>query len=371
MRSGLLFIALALGCFALSPAPNAFGVSPPPDGGYPGFTTAEGTNALKNLTTGSANTAVGWYSLFSDTDGSYNTGVGAGTLALNGGDQNTATGAGALLLNSTGIQNTANGVLALVNNTTGFNNTAIGVSALFNNTTGGNNTANGVFALSSNTTGFSNTAIGISALANNTTGFNNTALGYAAGVGVTTANNVIAIGTDGANVSNSCYIGQIFGSFNTAQSAVVYIDPDGRLGTGPSARRFKKDIADMGATSEVLLSMRPVTFHFKTQDTEKAGREISQFGLIAEEVAEVNPDLILRDKKGEIYSVRYDALNAMLLNEFLKQHNAFVEEQRKVQRLESALDAVNQRLKDQEAKIEKVSAQVETGRAVLQVVQVP
>ena len=103
-------------------------------------------------------------------------------------------------------------------------------------------------------------------------------------------------------MSDSCYIGNIYGTFNTAQSAVVYIDPDGRLGTGPSARRFKKDIADMGAASEVLLSMRPVTFHFKTQDTEKAGREISQFGLIAEEVAEVNPDLILRDKEGEIYS---------------------------------------------------------------------
>ena len=132
--------------------------------------------------------------------------------------------------------------------------------------------------------------------------------------GVAAESNTIRIGS----TQTAAYIAGIYGTFNTAQSAVVYIDPDGRLGTGPSARRFKKDIADMGAASEVLLSMRPVTFHFKTQDTEKAGREISQFGLIAEEVAEVNPDLILRDKEGEIYSVRYDAVNAMLLNEFQK-----------------------------------------------------
>jgi len=238
---------------------------------------------------------------------------------------------------------------------------ATGLNALRSNTTGFLHTANGPNALRSNTTGNGNTAIGYSALLSNTTGNNNTALGFNAGSNVTTANSVISIGVLGANVSNSCYIGQIYGTFNTAQSAVVYIDPDGRLGTGPSARRFKKDIADMGAASEVLLSMRPVTFHFKTQDTEKAGREISQFGLIAEEVAEVNPDLILRDKEGEIYSVRYDAVNAMLLNEFLKEH-------RTVQQQQKEIDALKAELKEQKVLIQKVNDKVELNRPAPQTV---
>ena len=263
----------------------------------------------------------------SDTTGSFNTATGAGALFLNAGNNpNTATA------------NTATGAVALLSNTSGFNNTATGFQALVSNTTGDHNTADGNAALLSNTTGFANTASGVAALFNNTSGAFNTALGFEAGSSVTTARNVIAIGTTGANVSNSCYIGQIYGTFNTAQSAVVYIDPDGRLGTGPSARRFKKDIADMGAASEVLLSMRPVTFHFKTQDTEKAGREISQFGLIAEEVAEVNPDLILRDKEGEIYSVRYDAVNAMLLNEFLKEHRKNEEQEKTIARQQKQIE---------------------------------
>ena len=289
----LIFIALLLACLPLSPTTRA--VVPPPDGGYPGGNTAEGASALFSLTTGSYNTAVGFFSLRSNTIGSFNTATGAGALFLNAGNNPNAATA-----------NTATGAVALLSNTTGFNNTATGVQALASNTTGDHNTADGNTALLSNTIGFANTASGAGALLFNTSGTFNTALGFEAGSSVTTASNVIAIGTTGANVSNSCYIGHIYGTFNTAQSAVVYVDPDGRLGTGPSARRFKKDIADMGADSEVLLSMRPVTFHFKTQDTEKAGREISQFGLIAEEVAEVNPDLILRDKEGEIYSVRYE-----------------------------------------------------------------
>jgi len=350
--------------------PHAQAVVPPPDGGYPNFTTAEGTNALKNLTTGSGNTALGWYSLFSDTTGSFNTGVGAGTLVLNSADQNTATGAAALLLNTTGDHNTANGALALLNNTEGIFNTATGFQALHGNTVGSGNTAIGGSALESNTNGSGNTAIGDETLLNNTTGDSNTALGHSAGSGVTTANNVIAIDAEGANVSNSCYIGHIFGTFNTAQSAVVYIDPDGRLGTGPSARRFKKDIADMGAASEVLLSMRPVTFHFKTQDTEKAGREISQFGLIAEEVAEVNPDLILRDKEGEIYSVRYDAVNAMLLNEFLKGHRKMEEQASQIEQqaatishLKKEIETIIAHSKEQDLQIQRVSDQVQINRS--------
>ena len=345
-----VLITFALVCFAV--VQNTQAVSPPPDGGYPGFNTAEGQKALFSLTTGSANAAVGWYSLFSNTEGTFNTATGAGTLLFNTGDQNTAFGAAALLFN-----------------TGGFSNTAVGATALLNNTSN-NNTAIGDGALSFNSTGELNTAIGYRALSNNTTGDSNTVLGAGAGFNVTTASNVICIGRSqgGENVSDSCYIGNIYGTFNTAQSAVVYIDPDGRLGTGPSARRFKKDIADMGAASEVLLSMRPVTFHFKTQDTEKAGREISQFGLIAEEVAEVNPDLILRDKEGEIYSVRYDAVNAMLLNEFLKEHRAVAELKSTVAEQRKGMEAMAAQLKEQAAQIQKVSAQLEVNKAAPQTV---
>ena len=349
-------------CLTLSPRVQA--VVPPPDGGYPGGNTAEGASALFSLTMGSYNTAVGFFSLRSNTIGSFNTATGAGALFLNAGaNPNSATA------------NTATGAVALLSNTTGFDNTATGVQALLSNTTGDHNTADGNAALLSNSTGFANTASGAGALFNNTSGTFNTALGFEAGASVTTASNVIAIGTTGANVSNSCYIGQIYGAFNTAQSAVVYIDPDGRLGTGPSARRFKKDIADMGAASEVLLSMRPVTFHFKTQDTEKAGREISQFGLIAEEVAEVNPDLILRDKEGEIYSVRYDAVNAMLLNEFLKAHSKMEEQEATIARLASTDAKQEATIAQQQKEIEaltgglqKVSAQLELRKPAPQTV---
>ncbi len=337
-------ISLSLLCAAFGP--KAFGVIPPPDGGYPGGNTAEGASALFSLTTGSYNTAVGFFSLRSNTIGSFNTATGAGALLLNSSNNPNAASA-----------NTATGAVALLSNTTGFDNTATGVQALVSNTTGDHNTADGNAALYGNTTGFANTASGVSALVHNTSGSFNTALGFEAGASVTTANNVIAIGTAGANVSNSCYIGQIFGTFNTAQSAVVYIDPDGRLGTGPSARRFKKDIADMGAASEVLLSMRPVSFHFKTQETEKAGREISQFGLIAEEVAEVNPDLILRDKEGEIYSVRYDALNAMLLNEFLKEHRKVERQGRKMQEQEASITQLKSTMAQQQKELQSIAAQ--------------
>jgi uncharacterized coiled-coil protein SlyX len=354
-----LLITLTLLC--LGPLPQAQAVVPPPDGGYPGFNTAEGQKSLFSLTSGVANTAVGWYSLFSNTDGSYNTGVGAGTLLFNVGDQTTGDG----------TQNTAVGTAALLFNTTGNNNTAVGAAALLNNTTGNRNTAIGDLALFSNTTSGGNTATGFQALFSNTEGINNTAVGGNAGFGLTGSNNIV-IGYNvfgltgdsgtiriGNNFQTATYIAGIYGTFNTAQSAVVYIDPDGRLGTGPSARRFKKDIADMGAASEVLLSMRPVTFHFKTQDTEKAGREISQFGLIAEEVAEVNPDLILRDKEGEIYSVRYDAVNAMLLNEFLKAHSKMEEQEATIAQLKST-DA------KQEATIAKQQKQIEALTAGLQ-----
>jgi hypothetical protein len=350
------FALFAFACFALLPVPNAFGVSPPPDGGYPGFNTAEGQNALLHLTTGTANTAVGWLSLENVTTGSFNTGVGAGTLVLNSGIQNTATGAAALLLNTTGSFNTANGALALLNNT-GNGNTATGDRALRSNTTGEVNTATGGLALSSNTTGNFNTAIGDSALENSTTGDFNTALGSGAGVNVTTASHVIAIGNVGADVSDSCFIGNIRGKTTAQNNAVpVLIDSAGQLGTTSSSRRYKKEIKPMDQTSEAILGLKPVTFHYKSDS-----KGTPQFGLIAEEVEEVNPDLVVRDEKGEIYTVRYEAVNAMLLNEFLKAH-------RRIEEQDKRIDQLTTQLKEQALLIQKVNDKVELNRPAPQTV---
>jgi len=381
-----LVIALTLVCVCFLAEAQA--VSPPPDGGYPGGNTAEGDNALLSLSSGFYNTAVGLDSLLSITDGNFCTGVGAGTLLVNTGQENTATGAGALLNNTTGTQNTANGTFALFNNTTGSQSTAIGFEALFNNTSiGGNsgafntavgdqalfNNTLGVFnvalggaALFANDTGNSNTAIGGGAL-NDTTGSDNTALGFQAGILATTGDNNVYIGSGMSGVageSNACYIASIFGqTIDPATTTVVGIDANNKLGTVASSKRFKEDIKPMDKASEALLALKPVTFHYKSDS-----KATPQFGLIAEEVAEVNPNLVVRDKNGEILTVHYDQVNAMLLNEFLKEHKAFLEAQSKVQKLEAALEAVNVRLKQQDAKIEKVSAQSEINRPVPQVV---
>jgi hypothetical protein len=375
-------LLVVLGCFALSNPAEA--VSPSPDGGYTGFNTAEGQNALLSLSTGIGNTAVGWFSLVRNTDGSFNTGVGAGTLLFNVGDQaafegveNTAIGAAALLFNSTGSENTAVGTAALLQNTTGTNNTATGEQALYSNTTGNLNTANGLAALRNNTTGIGNTAvggdalvlntigggntaIGEGALSSNTTGNSNIALGPGAGHSLTTGNQNIVIGNPNAAAgeSNTMRIG---GSLQTrafiagirgvatgnADAIAVLIDSDGQLGTLSSSRRFKKEIKPMDNASEAILGLKPVTFQYKSD-----GTATPQFGLIAEEVAEANPDLVVRDKMGEIYTVRYEAVNAMLLNEFLKEH-------RKVEKLEAALEALSERLRDQDAKIQRVSDQLD------------
>jgi hypothetical protein len=374
-----LLLAGVLACFGHLPKAEA--VVPAPDGGYPGGNTAEGQAALLSLTTGGFNTAVGWFSLESLTTGSYNTGVGAGTLVLNTGDSNTAVGTGALLLNTTGNRNTAigfgalfvnttggdntaNGVNALGNNTTGTSNTATGRSALLNNSTGGDNTADGVFALFSNTTGIGNTAIGEAALVNNTTGFNNTALGSQAGGNVSAANNVIAIGTDGANVSDSCFIGNIRGVTTANADAIpVLIDSAGQLGTVSSSRRFKKEIKPIDQTSEAILALKPVTFHYKTDST-----NTPQFGLIAEEVAAVNPNLVVHDKNGEIYTVRYDAINAMLLNEFLKEHGRIAEQEATIAQLKKEIEAIIAHSKEQDAQIQRVRDQVQMNRPEARVV---
>lgn len=391
------FGLVVLGLLAISQVTEA--VNPQPDGGYPGGNTAEGQNALLSLTTGGYNTAVGFFSLRGDMTGSGNTGIGAGTLLANTGDQNTATGIAALLSNTTGKENTANGALALLSNTTGGGNTALGFAALSSNTTGlnntatgdyallsnssgENNTANGSLALQRNTTGNSNTAVGsqalyygsgnantavgISALQNASTGSFNTALGAGAGANVTTASGVICIGNSGADIDRSCFIGNIYGVTTQHAAIPVYIDDRGQLGTASSSRRYKTDIKPLDKQSESILALKPVSFRYKVRkDT------TLQFGLIAEEVAEANRDLVIYDSDGKPYTVRYDAVNALLLNEFLKEH-------KKVERLEERMTQQQQnftcrlaegeeRIKQLTCGLQNVIAELETTRANSQI----
>ena len=386
LRNGCLLLSLTFGFAWLALAPAVRSVVPPPDGGYPNFNTAAGDHALQALTLGVGNTALGTFSLFSVTTGSFNTAVGAGSLDLNTADSNTATGAAALLFNTTGTENIANGTAALELNETGSQNTANGVFAVFNNTIGEQNTALGREALFSNTTGNFNTAIGHNALDNNTTGSNNVVLDNGSGGGITTVNGVICIGSAGANVGSSCFIAQIRGkTTHNANAIPVVIDSADQLGTLSSSRRFKKEITPMDKVSEAILGLNPVTFHYKTDDT-----NTPCFGLIAEEVAQVNPDLVVRDDKGEIYTVRYDAVNAMLLNEFLKEHRrvreqeatiaqqrqdfeAAIAQQRKdfeatITKLEKGIETVTVRLNEQAAQIQKVSTQTGLSKAAPKVV---
>jgi len=310
----LLFIPLAFACFALSPTARATCQ----EGCLTNDNTVLGDDALLN-NTGKKNTATGASALQSNTEGDFNTANGVNTLQNNTtGQRNTALGVEALRSNTFGDQNTATGANALFRNTTGNFNTADGVTALPSNTTGSGNTATGWDALFDNTTGLENTAIGFEALDSNTTGRRNTVLGVNAGHAVTTANNVICIGANvvGANANNSCYIGNIFGQTSSGGSA-VFINANGKLGTSTSSRRFKDDIRPMDKASETLFVLKPVSFRYK-KEIDSTG--VSQFGLVAEDVAKVNPDLVVRDSEGKPYSVRYDQVNAMLLNEFLKEH---------------------------------------------------
>ena len=424
--------------------PNARAVVPPPNGGYPNFTTAEGQNALKNLTTGAGNTAVGWFSLFSDTTGAFNTGVGAGTLVLNTADNNTATGTAALFLNTTGFNNTAVGSIAMLNNDAGGNNTGVGagaltsnttgnantavgvgalggntsgggntatgtltlnsnngalntatgLAALQNNTTGGNNTGMGAGALNSNTTGGSNTASGASALMNNSaggantasgvnallsntagnfntavgfnalninsTGNNNIALGFSAGSNIMGDNNIDIGSTGGGGESSTIRIGTSGSQTRAFISGIngvpvtgtgVSVAADGQLGVAPSSRRFKDDIKPMNNASEALLALKPITFRYK-KEIDRAG--VEQFGLVAEEVEKVNPDLVVHDKEGKPYSVRYDQVNAMLLNEFLKEHRTVEELKKEIAALKTSF--------------QKLSTQIDLGAPPLQTV---
>jgi hypothetical protein len=487
-RSALLLVSLLIACFGLLAKAQA--VSPPPDGGYANGNTAEGTNALFNLTTGAKNTADGYLAMFFNTSGQFNTAMGsqalysnttgsnntalgidalfhnitginntaAGYLALlhnregsantsvgfealmnnTNGSANTAVGSGALSENTTGFENAACGNGALLSNTIGADNTAVGYQALYNNvdgegntatghgalisnTSGSNNEAVGEFALPSNTTGAANTAIGngalfysragnaniaigFDALFNSTgdsntaigngalyenTGMANIALGFLAGTNLTTGNfnidignqgvaaeaNTIRIGTVGTQ--NATFVAGISGA--TVTGTAVVVNGSGQLGVAPSSKRFKDEIKPMDKASEALLSLRPVTFRYKKNIDAKGA---PQFGLVAEEVEKINSDLIVRDKEGKPYTVRYDAVNAMLLNEFLKEHRKVVEQQAitaqvksnaakqeaTIAELTAGMDALTATVKEQAAQIQKVSAQLEASKPAPQVV---
>ncbi len=268
------------------------------------------------------------------------------------GGSNTATGEGTLQHNTTASDNTATGLNALNSNTTGANNTATGRGALFHNTTASSNTADGNQALLSNTTGNSNTACGLSALYNNTTGSNNVAIGVSAGINLTTGSNNIDIGALGAageaniirigkvGTQTATYIQGIRGA-TVAGGVSVMVDSTGHLGTLTSSARFKDDIKPMKDASEAILSLRPVTFRYKK---ELDPNKIPQFGLVAEQVEKVNPELVAYDDQGKPYTVRYEAVNAMLLNEFLKEHKKVEEQAGEITELKSALKDMNARL---------------------------
>jgi hypothetical protein len=288
------------------------------------------------------------------------------------GSDNTATGVVALISNTTGADNTANGYQALYHNTIGNANTATGKNALVGNTTGINNTATGDDALPSNTTGNNNTAIGYATLANITTGSGNIAIGAGAGSGFTTANGSICIGAGGSlNVSDSCFIANIFGATSSGGSG-VFINSAGQLGTSTSSRRFKDEIKPMAEASDALFALKPVTFRYKKEIDPK---RIAQFGLVAEDVEAVNSDLVVRDKDGKPYSVRYEQVNAMLLNEFLKEHRKVQEQETAITQLRKDFDSTiaqfTARLHEQAEQIQKVNAQLEANKPGPQVVNNP
>jgi hypothetical protein len=415
MPHKLILIPILLVCFGLAPLAQA--VNPPPDGGYPGFNTAEGQNALAPAVPGVWNTAIGGFTLANDQPGANgNTAVGLNALRYNTtGTFNTAVGLNATLYNQTGRENIAIGAYALNLNTTatrntgvGFqtllannadDNTAVGWKALFNNTgdrncafgaqalfknttSGDGSNAFGFQALYHQTTGLFNNGFGWHALFSNQTGSNNTAIGDVAGSGITGSGNVcIGASVFGqAGVNDSTYIRNVF---DTSQPHIVGVNDlvtvrsDGRLGftlaVAPSSQRYKQDIKSMDQSSEVLFRLKPVTFRYNKDLDPTEGQH---WGLVAEDVEKVNPDLVVRNREGQIESVRYDEVNAMLLNEFLKEHRkveaqqaTIAEQQASVAELKSTvaqqqkgMEILTAQLKEQAAQIQKVSAQLEASK---------
>jgi hypothetical protein len=366
-----VLIAVALISFWLAPTVQATCMD-----GCSGLNTFLGESALANNTTGDYNTAIGFQALYSNTTGNQNTAIGVVALYSNTeGFNNTATGVGALGSNTTGYFNTAIGFDALDSNTTGSSNTAIGINALNINNTGGDNTATGTGALLSNTTGNENTATGIGALTSNTTGSNNIGVGAGAGSNVTTGSNNIDIGNVGVGaeantirigtqgVQMATFIAGISGAGVTGMA--VKVNAAGQVGTAPSSVRFKQNIKSMGDTSDEVYRLRPVTFRYKK---ELDAEGIRQFGLVAEDVEKVNPDLVDRDRDGKPYTVRYEAVNAMLLNEFLKEHRKNEEQEKTIAELKSGMTALIATVKEQAAQIQKVTAQIEVTKPASQVV---
>jgi hypothetical protein len=356
LRFGFLLIALVFAWFTLAPKARAVcqeGCDLSND------STFLGNDALIS-NTGTDNVALG------------NTALSSNTSGVN----NTATGDDALTANVTGFNNTGIGWHAMDSNTIGVKNTGIGCDGLSGNTTGSNNTAVGTRALVKNTVGNSNVAMGIQAGENINGGSNNVVLGSNAGRNLTNGSNNIEIGTPGvAGDSNTIRIGQVGANTATfiagisgtavAGGVTVMINSNGQLGTMVSSERFKDAIKPMDKASESILALKPVTFRYKQELDPHA---IPQFGLVAEQVEKVNPDLVARDEQGKPYTVRYEAVNAMLLNEFIKEH-------RKVEKLEATaveqqkeIQALSANLKEQASKIQKVSDQLEVSRAAARVV---
>jgi hypothetical protein len=305
--------------------------------------TATGRRALFSNTLGSDNTATGSFALYSTVSGRENTATGDYALYSTTGLYNTATGAHALRSNGGGFGNTATGIEALYSNVLGSNNTATGRFALRSNT-GINNTATGRSALVANTTGANNTAIGVSALANNTTGSRNVAIGYEAGASATGDDNILisnkgvdkesgTIRIGDPNVHTGTFVAGISGT--SVSGSTVMVNGVGQLGVSPSARRYKEDIRDLGHASSGVLNLRPVTFRYKEGVVE--GPRPVEFGLIAEEVAELYPDLVVYDEEGRPYSVRYHLLSPMLLNELQKQQRRLGEQEELLERLRGRL----------------------------------
>jgi hypothetical protein len=416
LRRGFLLIALALALalFALSPIVHA--VDPPPGGGYPNEVTALGEDALFSESIGGLEaTALGYQALYYNTTGVQNTAVGRSALHNNTtGGGNVAVGDDALYDNTTGSSNVAVGLNAAIANTTGGDNVAVGYTAFQAHTNGFDNVAIGYGALSTGTTGDSNTAVGHIAMAfstgtqntavgdsamNQATGDFNVAIGRAAGLNlagdnnimigqyagqnVTTGANNIEIGNQGAaHDANIIRLGDsatqrktfIAGIRGTTVSGgvAVMITNQGQLGVATSAVRYKENIQPMARSSEAILSLKPVTFRYKKELDPEA---IPQFGLVAEEVEKVNPALVARDEEGKPYTVRYEAVNAMLLNEFLKEHRTVQEQNRKIQaqeatitQLEKGMKTVIARLEEQAAQIQKVSAALEARKSSPQIV---
>jgi Chaperone of endosialidase len=324
------------------------------------YDSAFGFDALFSNTGGGANTASGYHALYSNTSGGANTASGYHALYSNtSGYSNTASGLAALYYNTFGYANTASGWAALFYNTIGFYNTASGVDTLFRNTTGSDNTANGDFALFSNTTGNSNTTSGYHALASNTTGSGNIGLGFNAGNNIMAGSNNIEIGGSGSSdESNTIRIGTqgaqtatfvagIFGRMVNSSSVPVFVDNTGKLGVTVSSARYKRDIRDMGAASSGLMKLRPVVFRYRNDPN---GQQ--QYGLIAEEVARVYPELVDYDNDGKPLMVRYLELNAMLLNEVQKQANQLQTQANQLQTETNQLQAQTRQLRMQDNQLQ-------------------